>query len=207
MSSRPINDTLVSVTQQNNVDLKTKDYSSGGDLNGMDATKFGPVINSAFDDMHIFMANLFQQHNRETQYLSYSNQLFKLESYISNKLAADHAKTVSGSTEMTTTIHQVRQRYADKASRVFYNSWFGYLFRVSLLFVLLAATLACLQMDGSVDKMIAVILLVILGLVYIVWIWIQIGQNAMRDRTNPNTILWTELKSAQNGNGSSCTLF
>jgi hypothetical protein len=108
---------------------------------------------------------------------------------------------------MSTTIHQVRQRYADKASQVFYNAWFASLFRVSLLFVLIAATIACLQMDSSIGTRTAGILLVVLGLVFVYYFWTQVGLNASRDRTNPEVFLWTELKNAKNNDGSSCKLF
>ena len=148
-------------------------------------TSVSLALNEAIGFMNTYMTDLFKQHNQTTQFLTYANQLWKLESYIGNKLNSDYMTTANGGKTMSTTIYVVRQRYMDKVSKIFYRTWTAMVLRRTLLVVLIAAALMAMSSTGLIDNTILVVALVALVVYYIVWFYYQIDSNARRDPTDP----------------------
>ena len=162
-----------------------------------------PVLNEAIGALNSYMNELFKQHNQTTQFLTYANQLWKLESYIASKLKSDYMSTASGQSAMSTTIYVVRQRYMDKVSKIYYNTWVAMVLRRTLLCILVAATLVSLNASGGLGNVPFMILMTALGIYYLWWFYYQIDQNARRDPTDPSVFKWTYSNST-NSTANSC---
>lgn len=149
--------------------------------------------------LNSYIAHLFNQHADLTKYLSYINQLYKLEAYLTNKLDADFRQTVSGNSSMNVVIHKVRQRFMDKAALVYYRSWVSHILRHTLLCILIAGALMALLTSQAIGPVLYYIALTVLGIYYVVWMYIQLDRHYRRDRTDPATYYWNK-----SGNKDQC---
>ena len=156
------------------------------------------------DVINQYMQNLFKQHNQTTQFLTYANQLWKLESYLSKKLHNDYMQVSNGSNTMSTTIYVVRQRYMDKTSTVFYRAWVTMVVKRTLLALLLIALLVALSSSQVITKTVFLILMAVVIIWYMVWFYYQIDTNSRRDPTDPSVFMnWNYYPKA--GSNVACT--
>jgi hypothetical protein len=156
---------------------------------GLSAARSWHELTDLHSELHQlggYIENLFNQHNQTTQYLTYANQLWKLESYLSNKLASDYQANRFSNNKMTTTIYMTRQRYMDKAAAIFYKTWVSMMLRQTLFCILFAAVIISLYATSVITFEISIVLLVVLFLWYFFWFYHQIDLNSRRDHTDPS---------------------
>ncbi len=168
------------------------------------ASSVSVPLNDAIGYLNTYMTDLFKQHNQTTQFLTYANQLWKLESYIGSKLDSDYMSTANGGNNMSTTIYVVRQRYMDKVSKIFYRTWTAMVLRRTLLVVLGAATLFSLSSTGVIDNTIFVVALILLVIYYVVWFYYQVDANARRDPTDPAVYKFSYAANKKDSHNNSC---
>ena len=159
-------------------------------------------LQTAIGNLNLNMNNLFKQHNQTTQFLTYANQLWKLETYISNKLNSDFMQTKAGSSTMSTTIYVVRQRYMDKSAVVFYQVWLTMVLKRTLVCIVLAAVFTSMYATQLIDKKLYFTLLIVLLAYYVVWFYMQIDKNSRRDHVDPS-ILYNGKNPVTNPDSSS----
>lgn len=192
-------DVLDVLDQTNRLLRQYTDPSSGAFLNSYDMAL---MLNMSSINLH--MQNLFKQHNEMTQFLTYANQLWQLESYISKKLQSDSIAVKKGSNTMTTTIYDVRQRYMDKTSTVFYRVWLTTVMKRSILTTLLFATVIALAADNLITPTVSYVLMAVLIVYYFIWFYGQIDKNSRRDPQDPNVYLdWNYFPTGDKVNDGS----
>lgn len=161
------------------------------------------IVNMTAINVH--MQNLFKQHNEMTQFLTYANQLWQLESYISKKLQSDSISVRRGTNTMSTTIYDVRQRYMDKSSTVFYRTWITMVLKRSILILLLVAAAAALAASDIITPTVSTVIIGILIAYYFIWFYGHIDLNSRRDRRDPNIYLdWKYYPQGDNMGDKSC---
>lgn len=159
-------------------------------------------LSDSFDNLNVYMSNLFKQHNQTTQYLTYANQLLKLESYISNKLLADWHKVRSNSKDVRNIIHKIRQRYMDKQATVFFNYMIVGVMQVTIAVVLVSGIIMNLLLNGAIEPKLYYMLMGGIILFYFVYLYRTINLNSMRMRSNPNLFVFPKNPFFNRG---SCT--
>jgi hypothetical protein len=200
-SSYTLDDAVTSLYQQNLQKLSTIDPATGASITSTSDLVTAQLDNS-IASLNLYMTNLFKQHNQTTQNLTYANQLFKLESYISNKLSADYKRTVAGTRDISSTVYTVRQKYMDSTSTIWYNYWTMGTLQGTLWFYLIAASLLCLEINGAFNDVIFLILLGTVFLICTIWFYYRIDSYSRRDRLDPNVYLWSVNTGLANSSSS-----
>ncbi len=196
MASHPIADFAVNAKADFWTNFLQTNFSDGSTLNQTAPSARVAAMQSLKDHID----ELVKQHQDSTQAVSYANQLTKLESYIKKKLDVDYRQTFTSTDSVVKTIHQTRQRYIDKASQVYFNWWLVNVFHKSLLFLSVAAFLTIMTMSDALSAVAFTICMVVLSLLFVCWFYGQVGVDAMRDRDNPDVVVWNGASSSS----SSC---
>ena len=165
-------------------------------------------ISPEIANLGTYIETLFSQHNQTTQYLTYANQLWKLESYLSNKLGSDYNATASSNEKMNSTIYVARQRYMDKAATVFYRSWIAMVLRQTLFCIIFTAVLVALYSADMLTYPVLVFLLVLLFVWYFFWFYHQIDLNSRRDHTDPSIFIdWVNPNDQSMSEPRACLIY
>lgn len=142
-----------------------------------------------------YIMEQIKQHENITQYLTYSNELYRVENALGAFLEKESQAYVHNANKVTNNIFKIRQKYMDKVYYVFWYNFYTFFIQLTIVTILTCGVLMSFFVRGILGPLVYYLLLIAVLIAYTVYSSLYFSDYYRRNKTHNTRYDW-EVKES-----------